>query len=164
VTNERFLSFVEAVRRRHQKRFYTASLVGALIALLLYQTEWLYLRFGLVVLLVGQAGNVLALLVRNYQLARDVKQKNSGIVNWFEREEFFVTYLAIFDSACQMVGFLGLGYAFWISTRNAWIALAIGVVYPATVYLGITRRRHVGETSELRAKKQELQSPGGFRS
>jgi len=159
---DQFLAFVLLERRRHSQRLYLASLVASLITVLLYQTQWLYLRSGLIVLLAGQVGDVLALLFRRLQLSNDLPEKKSGIVNevaltgWFEREESFVRHLAFFDAACQVIGFSALGFAFWISTHSLWLALLIGVVYPLTSYFGINRRKKTGTIKELRAKRREL--------
>jgi hypothetical protein len=161
---DRFLSFVAVERRRHSSRVYVASLVAVLIALLLYQTQWLYLRPGLIVLLGGQVGDVLALLLRSVQLASDMRNKKPGLVTgaalnlWFKREELFIKNLAIFDGACQIIGFLALGYAFWISTSSLALALAIGLVYPVTFQFGISRRKVSGAIKELRNKRHELAS------
>jgi hypothetical protein len=60
-TADRFSSFVAMERSRHGKRLYTAIFVALLIACLLYETQWLMLRPGLLVLLIGQLGDVLGL-------------------------------------------------------------------------------------------------------
>jgi|GEM_PF-5256207 len=154
-----FLLFIAMQRRRHSNRLYIAILVAVLIALLLYQTQWLALRPGLIVLLGGQLVDVSALLFRNVQLSRDMQgvMNESTIAEWFKREELFIKALGFFDAACQMVGFLALGYAFWISTRSLGIALAIGIVYPLTFYFGVNRRKTSDSIRILRAQKQELQ-------
>ena len=159
---DEFLSFVLLQRRRHLKRLNMASFVAALIAVLLYETKWPNLRSGLVVLLAGQMGDVLALLARRVQLSNDLDRKRAEAMNeaaisaWFEREELFVRRLAFFDTACQVVGFLTVGYAFWVTTGSLWLSLAIGLVYPLAAYLGMTRRKNLQAIGELRAKKQEL--------
>jgi hypothetical protein len=159
---DQFLSFALVERRRHRQRLYVASVVAVLIVGLLYQTQWVNLRAGLLVLLAGQAGDVLALFLRNAQISRDVERNNAGLLNdaafsaWFEREEFFIKHLAFFDTACQTIGFLALGYALWISTRSVTIALAIGLLYPITIYFAMTRKKTLAGIRRLRAKKQEL--------
>ncbi len=150
-------------RSRHSKRLYTAILVALLIACLLYETQWLMLRPGLLVLLIGQLGDVLGLYLRNVHLAHDLEQTKAEGLNeaalgpWFEREESFVRRLALFDVSCQTIGFLALGYAFWVSTGSLGLALAVGVIYPVASYLGITRRKTLEGMRRLRAKKQELE-------
>jgi hypothetical protein len=161
--NDRFLDFVLLERGGHFRRVCTTSFVVSLIAFLLYETQWLNLRAGLVVLLIGYLGDVLALLLRNGQLSKDLdRTKMAEAMNeaaytaWFERDEVFVKRLAVFDTACQMIGFLTLGYAFWVSTRSLWISLAIGFVYPVTAYFGMTRRKSLEAIKQIRATKQEV--------
>jgi hypothetical protein len=161
--NDRFLDFVLLERGGHFRRVCTTSFVVSLIAFLLYETQWLNLRAGLVVLLIGYLGDVLALLLRNGQLSKDLdRTKMAEAMNeaaytaWFERDEVFVKRLALFDTACQMIGFLTLGYAFWVSTRSLWISLAIGFVYPVTAYFGMTRRKSLEAIKQIRATKQEV--------
>jgi hypothetical protein len=158
----RFLDFVQLERRRNFRRVYIAGCVAALVATLLYETQWLNLRAGLIVLLIGYVGDVLALLLKNVQLSKDLdRTKTAGSINeaayaaWFEREEVFIKDLALFDAACQIIGFLTLGYAFWASTRSLWLSLAIGFVYPVTAYFGMTRRKTLESIKRLRANKQE---------
>jgi hypothetical protein len=162
-TDDRFLSFVTMERGRHTKRLYMAIFLSILIACLLYETQWPMLRPGLLVLLIGQFVDALALYRRNVQLAHDLEQKKVAGLNevamgaWFGHQESFIKLLAIFDSSCQAIGFLALGYAFWISTQSLGLALAIGVIYPLTFYLGITRVKTIAAIKRLSAKKQELE-------
>ena len=160
---DRFLDFVLLESRRHVRRASVAGLVAALVATLLYETQWLNLRAGLAVLLVGYLGDVLALLLRNVQLLKDLDRKTAESMNeadyttWFECEEVFVKRLALFDTACQMIGFLTLGYEFWASTRSLWVSLAIGFVYPITAF-GMTRRKSLEAVKQIRATRQEVSS------
>jgi len=160
---DRFLDFVLLQRRRNFRRVYIAGFVAALIAILLYETQWLNLRAGLVVLLIGYVGDVLALFLRNVQLLNDLDRKKTAAAmsetayaKWFEREELFVKHLALFDAACQLIGFLTLGCAFWASTRSLWLSLAIGFVYPITAYFGLTRGKSLEAIKRIRAAKQEV--------
>jgi hypothetical protein len=161
---DQFLRFVSAERGRHHKRGYLAGFLAILIAVLLYETQWLNLRSGLLVLLAGQVGDVLALFLRSVQFSRDLDRQKASASSegafsaWFEREELFIKRLALFDSSCQMIGFLALGYEFWITTGSLGFAVAIGVVYPAAFYLGMIRRKTRAAIRQLRAKKQELAS------
>lgn len=159
---DQFLEFVQLERSRNFRRTYIAGFVAALVAILLYETQWLSLHAGLVVLLIGYLGDVLALILRNVQLAKDLDRKTALAMNeaaytiWFAREEIFVKRLAFFDAASQMIGFLTLGYAFWASSRSLWLSLVIGFVYPVTAYFGMTRRRGLEAIKQIRAKKQEV--------
>jgi hypothetical protein len=147
--SDRFLAFVASERRRYNKRLLTGSLVAVLIAVLLYETQWPDLWFGLTVLLAGQVADLLVLL------ARKVLNKAPG-PSWFEREEVFIRRLALFETAYRTLGFLALGYAFWTSTRNLLLAFAIGVVYPLTLHFGMNRRRTLADVKRLRAMKESL--------
>jgi hypothetical protein len=140
----RFESLRLLQRARHGQRLWIATLVGGLIAVLLYQTQWPGLRPGLLVLLAGQAGDVLALSWRRWQLTR---------LETLQTEERFMRRLARFDLVSQTTGFLILGYAIWTSTGNLWLAAGIGVVYPVTAYFGITRARNAAALRNLAAWK-----------
>ncbi len=163
-----FLSFLVFERARHAKRSRFAAVIAALIAVLFYQTQWLILRPGLAILLVGQACVALALFLKNAKLQKDLDRTKAGAINatafpaWFEGEELFVKRLALFENACQMIGFAALGYGIWVPTRSLWLALAIGVAYPATAYLGITRKRNLKTIRQLRTGKEEVTFSGNY--
>jgi len=133
-----------------------ALLVGALISYLLYQTQWPALRPGLMVLLAGQAVDALALLWRGSQTASVLSAQ------WLNAELRFTNRLARIDTVFQTAGFLLLGFALWTSTRNSWLALAIGVIYPLTAYFGMTRPRNAAITRELTLKLEKLLEEGSF--
>jgi len=135
----------------HTKRLYTALLVAALISYLLYRTQWPALRPGLMVLLAGQVVDALALLWRRSQT-----RPGAPSAEWLKAELRFTHQLARADTVFQAAGFLLLGYALWISSRNAWLALAIGVVYPVTSHFGIMRPRNAAIRRELEAKLPKL--------
>lgn len=167
---DRFLSFLLLQRALHTKRWRFAAVMALFIAILSYQTQWLILRPGLTILLTGQAGVVFLLLWRNAKLSQDLNRWKAAaaeeplpagaaeepLSTWFEAEEKFVKRLAIFETICQMVGFVTLGYEIWVVTRSLLLALAIGVVYPATSYFGITRVRNRKAIRQLRTEKREL--------
>jgi hypothetical protein len=149
-----WVAFVLLERRRHARRLYMACVVGVLIAVLIYQTQWLNLRTGLMILLVGQVGAAAALILRIAKLSKNINQSYSA--SWFESEEFFLNALALFDTACQAAGFLTVGWAFWISTQNLGVSVAIGVLYPVIVCLGITRRKNRAIIKQLRSQAAGL--------
>ncbi len=126
------------------------------------------MRAGLVVLLIGYVGDILALLLKNVQLAKDLDRKKALAMNevafrtWFEREEVFVKRLTLFDAAYQMIGFLTLGYAFWASTRSLWLSLAIGFVYPITAYFGMSRRKSLEAIKWIRTTRSDVCSHRGL--
>jgi hypothetical protein len=141
--------------RRHRQRLYMATFLAALIGVLIYQTEWPGLHAGLLVLLAGQAGDVLALLVRNFQLSNDLNNKAAD-ATWFDREELFIKRLSLFDTTCQTIGFLLLGHALWLYTGSTWLYVGIGFVYPIAFYLGVTRKKTGEAIRQLRAEKQTI--------
>ena len=49
-----------------------------------------------------------------------------------------------------------LGYGFWEITRNVWIALAIGALYPASLYLGVMRSGSAAGLKELLRHRDEM--------
>jgi hypothetical protein len=151
---ERFVALVREERGRHKKRLVISGLVAALIAVVLYETQWLNIRSGLGVLLAGQICCVCALLVRNRRLAEYLD--GSRAVGWFQGEEVFIVRLALFETACQVIGFLLIGYALWKATGSLAVALAIGIVYPASLYFGMTRRRNATAVRALRRKRDEF--------
>ncbi len=146
-----FLSFVQSQRRSRVKNVITAILTAVLISALLYETQWLSLRPGLIMLLIGQLGSAVALVFRNMQASNEATHPD-----WFEAEERFLDRLALFDSISLFLGFLALGYAFWVSTESLWLSIAIGIVYPAAFYFGVTRRRRLEAIKKLAVKKQQL--------
>jgi uncharacterized membrane protein len=143
-----FEAFVSGQRQRHGKRLSVAVLVMLLIAVLLSETQWLNLRTGLIVLLAGQAGVVTALLWRRWRL--DIDRRKAPCSAWFVSEERFIQRLTLFETACQVTGFLLLGRALWMATGSLLLALAIGVVYPMTLYVGLTRRKTAASLREIR--------------
>ena len=163
---DRFVLFVEAERARHIKRWRVAALLAALIAVLLTQTQWIPLRPGLGILLAGQMGVALALVSRNLNLSKHLDSRRNGafgeaaLPGWFASEESFVRRLSIFEAGCQMLGFMALGYEFWIVTHSLWLALAIGLVYPATAYLGMARRSNLQRVREIRNEREKQCASG----
>lgn len=158
---DRFLSVVALERARHAKRLRLSLLIAALIFVLIYQTQWLILRPGLVVLLVGQAGSAIAIMSRSRKLAKELEHERTGeeeddLLAWFEAEERFLKQLAAYEAGCQMLGFACLGYEFWVASGSFWLAVAIGLVYPITTYFGITRRRYLSAIKRLRSERKEV--------
>lgn len=160
--DDRFLRFLISERASHTKRSRFAALMAILIGILLYQTQWLILRPGLSILLAGQAGVVLFLMLRNAKLSKDLDRgkisdtEEVSVPVWFEGEEAFIKRVAVFENACQAIGFVTLGYEIWVATGSLLLALAIAVVYPATAYFGITRGRNLKAIRRLRTEKEKL--------
>ena len=167
---DQFVSFVVLEQTSHRKRLRFAGLVAAFIAILVYQTQWLVLRPGLLVLLAGQAGVAVALFLRSGRLAKDLDRAKAGglaeaaISAWFDGEELFVKRLALYENGCQLVGFAVLGYEFWLATRSQLLAFGIGLIYPATVYFGSTRGRSGKAIRQLKLQKEAVASGRGSAS
>ena len=159
----RFLSFVASERSLHLRRLRFAVLMCVLLVALILKTQWSVLKPGLAILLAGQAGVAIALLFESNRLAHTLRAgaaDESSVLGcfakWFGSERRFVSRLALFESACQMAGLALLGYEFWLATRSLWLALAIGVVYPATTYLGVVRRKNARTLQRLRTGQEEF--------
>ncbi len=134
-----------------------ALLLAVLIALLLWQTQWLSLRPALYLLLIGQLGTAAILFYRTIVLARESELDHAAMLGWFDTEEAFVKYLALFENGVRTVGLLILAYGFWVPTRNTWIALVLGIVYPLTAYFGMVRGNILRTIRNLRTGKREMQ-------
>ena len=123
----------------------------AVIGLLLWQTQWLILRPGLAILLAGQLGTALMLLLHNFRLAKGEGPPSQ----WFDAELAFVKRLALFENALRLAGFVVLAYEFWLATGNLIVSLLIGLVYPLTAYFGMARNSYVRSVRQLQADKEE---------
>jgi len=161
----RQLQVIALAQARNARHLRFAALVAVLVALLLWRTQWVTLRPGLIVLLIGQLGAALLLLYRNASLSRDLRRLQNtssaaerSSLTWFDGEEAFVKRLALFENGLRLVGFALLAYGFWLPTRSIFIALAIGVAYPVTAYFGIGRRTTVRTLRDLEAQRNELQA------
>jgi hypothetical protein len=144
-------------RNRKQLRF--AALVTVLIAALLWQTQWLTLRPGLGVLLMGQLCATAMLLYRTAALSKALAEtrsrSRSDALAWFASEQTFVQRLALFENSLRFVGFLLLAYGFWQATRSLSLAFAIGVIYPVAAHFGISRSNTQKTLRELQVQKNE---------
>jgi hypothetical protein len=142
-------------RERHTRRLYTVLLMAALIAFLTCQTQWPLLRSGLLMLLAGQSGSALALIWRRSQSV-----PSPDAAEWLRAELRFMDNLARFDTTFQASGFALLGWALWTSTHNLWLALGLGLVYPLTVYFGMTRPRTIAAAAQLQREMEKLLEEG----
>jgi hypothetical protein len=153
---ERFLSFVTLARQRHVKQMRFALLVAALIALLLWQTQWLTLRPALLLLLIGQLGTSAILFNRRIALSKKLDWDEAGMLTWFVTEEKFVKYLAVFENGVRTLGLMVLAYGFWVSTRNLWLALTLGIFYPVIAYFGMVRGNLSRTIRRLKSQQDEV--------
>lgn len=118
-------------------RLRTSVLAAILIGFLVWYTEWPSLKIGLILLLFGQLGIAMMLLIR----------KRTAAAHITTSEDEFLWRLRVFDNCQRLVGFAALGYGFWTATRNVWLALALGILYPAVCAIGLfTRRNRSGRT------------------
>jgi hypothetical protein len=154
---ERFSSFVTLARERHVKLMRFALVVAVLIALLFWQTQWITLRPALFLLLIGQVGTAAILFNRKTALSKRLDLDEAGMLAWFDTEQTFVKYLAAFENGVRTIGLMVLAYGFWLTTRNLWVALALGVVYPVTAYFGMVRGNISRAIRQLRVQKTEMQ-------
>ncbi|HEX4229754.1 MAG TPA: hypothetical protein VHZ07_13865 [Bryobacteraceae bacterium] len=113
------------------RRLRTSLLAAVLIGVLAWYTKWPSLRLGLLILFVGQLGLAVMVLLRNRALAGQTA----------DSQEAFLRRLRLFDNFQRTFGFAVLAYGFWTATRNLWLSLALGVLYPAVCAAGIFNRR-----------------------
>lgn len=159
--SDRFRVLVGLTRVRNGERIVSSSFLAILIAVLLWQTQWIALRPGLAVLLFVQAAISLSLAYQNRRFSRAIVnwQTNAPdepeISGWFDEQTRFVTRLALVENTGRFAGFGLLAYGFWISSHLLWLAIAIGLVYPTIVYFGITRKNQRRAQSELEQNRDK---------
>ena len=147
----------------HSRNKKAAALLGALMAVLLWQTRWPSLRAGLVVLVMGQLVVVAMLTRRNWAIAKSLEglRKENGpgadLLGWFDQEESFAKRLTLIENAIRLVGFLMLAYGFWYATGSIAVAVLLGIFYPVIAYFGIVRKKHLRNISKLKAQRSHLQ-------
>ena len=115
-------------------------LISLVIALLLWQTQWISLRPGLSVLLVGQLAAGLLYFLRSFQLKATSAAPAPQMHTWFGEEKRFITVAMLSESLVRILGFVVLAYGFWNATHILWITLLLGAVYPAISYFGVAQR------------------------
>ncbi len=145
---------------RNSKQMRFALAVAAVIALLLWQTVWLRLRPPLGILLLGQFGVAVALFMRSKSLAASAKTAlpatEPQVHKTFSEEQSFSFRLATFEYTCQFVGFVWLGYEFWLATRSLPVAILICVVYPLSAYWGLARPRMAKRKRLLKSEEEKI--------
>ena len=151
---------IAIAKQRNAKHLRFAAMVAVLIAALLWRTQWLTLRPGLIVLLLGQLGAAIILSYRRVTLTKNLAAAGSNSdfnsLDWFASEGTFVKGLATFENSLRLIGFVLLALGFWEATRSLWLALAIGLIYPITAYFGIGRANTQRTLRELEAQKKSL--------
>lgn len=158
----RFVQAVAHAQERTTAHLRFAALVSILIGALLWRTQWLTLRPGLIVLLVGQLGATAILLYRCLALKKNLREAQSGGESepllWFAWEAAFIKRLAAFENSLRIIGFVLLAYGFWRATKSPWLAVAIGVVYPIAAYFGIGRASTRRTLRDLELQKNKLEA------
>ena len=134
-----------------------ALVIAAIIAFLLWQTQWPTLRPALFLLLIGQIGTAAILFNRTIALSKQPAEEQAAMLVWFDTEEAFVKYSSLFENAVRTIGLMVLAYGFWVPTRNLGIALALGVVYPLAAHFWLVRGSISRTIRQLRTQKQEIQ-------
>lgn len=159
---ERVYALMEKAQAGNMARVRSAAVVAFLMAALLWFTKWPTLRPGLLILLCGQIVLILILLQRRVLLARKIERWHASFperdpfAEWFDGEVRFTTRLGIIEDLIRTIGFLTLGYGFWIATGSVLIALALGVVYPAFAYFGMERKKRQRAKRALQAEKDAV--------
>lgn len=76
---------------------------------------------------------------------------------WYKKEQVYVSWLSLFENAFRGVGFLALAYGFWRATGQIWVAILLGIVYPAVAYFGMSRRAEQSQIKRLDAQRHEME-------
>lgn len=132
--------------------------MAALIAVLIWQTQWPSLRAGLAILLIGQLILAAAYFLRTARPVGRLPESQDAAHRWFSEEERFVQLTALFDNSARILGFVVLAYGFWTATHILWITLILGAAYPIISYFGVSRRNTRQVTRSLRQQRAELSS------
>ncbi len=152
-------SISASAKARNNKRIGLSLLIAALIALLLWKTQWPAIQPGLGILLAGQIGLAGFLAYRNSQLKQfDGTEREADVGAFFAGEEAALTRSTLLENGSRLLGFAALAFGFWRSTGNLVLALALGVIYPVVVYWGLARANSRRARVRLRAQQQRLQA------
>ena len=144
----RLSSYLASLRVKNAARVRSNAIISILLALLLWKTQWPSLRLGLLVLLIAYLGSALWLAMRNRRLAGE-----HDPLSWFNEEERSLRRMMIFETTSRMLGFLILGYGFWVATHSWPLAFLLGVAYPLITYFGLERRAYERRLRSLRAER-----------
>ncbi len=137
-------------------------IIAVLLAVLLWETVWPSLRPGLIILLAGYVGTAILFLYRNATLARAAtalrteEPARGAVLAWFDKEDSFAKWAALLETGLRTIGFLVLGYGFWLATRSDAISLLLGVGYPAITYFGMDRRNRLRARQRLQTEKEAM--------
>lgn len=129
--------------------------MAIVIAVLLWQTTWLSLRPGLLILLIGQISAAAVFFA--HRSAIGGTGSCLRMLTWFDGEERFVSFSALVESVFRVVGFVVLAYGFWTATHILWITLILGIVYPLFSYFGVARRNTRQMLNTISRQRNELE-------
>lgn len=160
---EKFSSFVALAQSRNFKEIRSNLLVAAVTAVLLYFIQWPALRAGLTVIVVSRV-LLAAVSFRRHSSYRKLLDRLShddfntaGMMPWFDEEQKFVSRAKLLYAG-PILGLMILGYGLWVQTRNLWIAIALGVVYPASIAFGVWNANDVRAIRLIRKQRSLMAS------
>jgi hypothetical protein len=139
---ERVSALAQLARTEYAKRARLSLVIAALLAALAAFTTWPSLRPGLFTLLAGYLATASWLFYRSRQLIgearalRDEAVRTRNLLDWFDREDRFLSWSSTAEAIVRAGGFLILAYGFWMTTRSRSISLLLGLAYPAFSYFG----------------------------
>ena len=79
-----------------------------------------------------------------------------SLLSWFEEENTFSRRLALVENVVRTIGFAVLAYGFWVATRSTSVSLLLGVVYPASTYFGMSRKKQQRTMTQIKAQREEV--------
>lgn len=160
---EQFASDVAMARSRNSSEIRSAVLLAILMAALLYFIRWHSLQPGLAVMVAGRLIVAFVLFSRNraYRKTQDEalqeRMPESTVLSWFDDEEKFLKRVKFFY-AVPVIGVVILAYGFWMQTHNLWITLALGLLYPASIAVGIWHMYDIRGIRTLRRQRAHIQA------
>jgi Ca2+/Na+ antiporter len=131
---EQWQSLSSESRRRQKRKIGFSLLIAALIALLLWNTQWPFLKPGLIVLLAGQ---IAIAAFWTFRIRR--RQQPDDLDALIEGEASANRQAVWLENGSRLLGFVLLAIGFWRTTGNVIVSLALGVVYPALSFWGFAR-------------------------
>lgn len=85
------------------------------------------------------------------------RMPESTVLSWFDDEEKFLKRVKFFY-AVPVIGVVILAYGFWMQTHNLWITLALGLLYPASIAVGIWHMYDIRGIRTLRRQRAHIQA------
>ncbi len=159
---ERISALAAMAGARYRKRMRFSLFIALLLAALLWRTTWPSLRPGLIILLAGYVGAACLFFYRSARLSKETELLRSqpgdrgALLQWFDKEEAFGKWSAAAEASLRAVGFMVLGYGFWLATRSGLVALLLGIGYPAITYFGVERRNNQRVRQALGTEREAM--------